>query len=127
MTDAPIGMPSRNLKFAIDFLARLTMGFCPVIVAISPVAASSEFELSIASPSPMLTMILSRIGNCIGLVYPNSRVSTGVTSDRYRDNRRGIIIVALPFELAIAGSLYRSDACAVFEFSPSDTTDFAGI
>ena len=31
VTMQPIGTPSRSLKFAIAFFARVTTGFCPVI------------------------------------------------------------------------------------------------
>ena len=41
VTLQPIGMPSRSLKPAIDFLARVITGFWPAISAISPTAAST--------------------------------------------------------------------------------------
>ena len=51
VTLTPIGMPSRSLKFATDFLALQTMGFWPVIVARSPEMESMTFALSFASPA----------------------------------------------------------------------------
>jgi hypothetical protein len=48
-------------------LARVTIGFWPVIVVRSPTAASSALALAIASPRPMLTTTLSTRGICMGL------------------------------------------------------------
>jgi len=53
-----MGTPSRSLKFAIDFLARVTMGFWPVMAWRSAVAKSMIFALSRPSPTPMLITIL---------------------------------------------------------------------
>ena len=38
VTMQPIGTPSRSLKFAIAFFARVTTGLCPVINVISATA-----------------------------------------------------------------------------------------
>jgi hypothetical protein len=46
-------------------LARVTIGFWPVIVVRSPTAASSAFALAIASPRPMLTTIFWSRGICM--------------------------------------------------------------
>ena len=60
-------MPSRSLKDAIDFLARLTFGFWPAMVASCSVAASSMLESCLASPTPMFRVILVIFGACIGV------------------------------------------------------------
>ena len=60
-------MPSRTLNWAIDLRARRMFGCCPVIVASCSVAASSTFESCLASPTPMLTVIFSIRGACIGV------------------------------------------------------------
>src|SRR5689334_11949553 len=79
VTLAPIGTPSRSLKFAIDFLARVTIGFCPVIACKSAVAKSMIFALSRPSPTPMLITILSRRGTDHTFAYPRSFMSAGTT------------------------------------------------
>ena len=66
VTFAPMGIPVRSRNWAMERLARVTIGFWPVIVARSPTAASSAFALAIASPRPMLTTIFSSRGTCIG-------------------------------------------------------------
>ncbi len=66
VTLAPIGIPVRSRNWAIERLARVTIGFCPVIWVRSPTAASSAFAFWIASPRPMLTTTFSRRGICIG-------------------------------------------------------------
>ena len=53
-----MGMPSRSLKLLIDFLARVTWGFCPVIAVMSFTAFSRLLALSMALPTPMFTTIL---------------------------------------------------------------------
>ena len=45
VTIAPIGMPSRTLNAAIDFFARVTTGFCPVIWPRSATAGSSSLDV----------------------------------------------------------------------------------
>ena len=66
---APIGMPARSLKAAIDFLARVTTGFWPEISVRSFTAASIALAFWIASPRPMLITILTNFGTCITLSY----------------------------------------------------------
>ena len=79
---APIGMPSRSLKFAIAFLARVTTGFCPLIAASSSTAESRSFGFCVASPSPMLSTIFSRRGTASAFLTPRSRMSAGAISLR---------------------------------------------
>ena len=45
MTLAPIALPSRSLKLAIDFFALVTSGFCPVMIVRSVTAPSSSDAL----------------------------------------------------------------------------------
>ena len=67
VTWQPIGMPSRSLNCAIDLRARVTEGFWPVIVVRSRTAPSISLESRAASPTPMLTTILVRLGTCMTL------------------------------------------------------------
>ena len=67
VTCAPMGMPSRSLNWATDFLARATAGFCPVMVDRSRTAPSMSLASRAASPTPMFTTILVRPGICITL------------------------------------------------------------
>ena len=67
VTLQPIGMCSRSLKLAIDFLARVTTGFWPVMTARSFAAASIFLPSWMASPTPMLMTILSSRGTCMAL------------------------------------------------------------
>ena len=62
----PIAMPSRSLKPAIDFLARVTTGFWPAIKVMSPTAASTFLRSPVPSPTPMLRTTLVSRGTCIG-------------------------------------------------------------
>ena len=72
VTLQPTFCPSRSLNAATDLRARMTIGRWPAIRAISS-AATSIFLLSwVASPTPMLTTILTRRGISIGFLYPNS-------------------------------------------------------
>jgi hypothetical protein len=64
---APIGMPSRNLKVAIDLRARVMTAFWPAISPRSAAAAFTFFESLMPSPTPMLSTTLSSRGTCIGL------------------------------------------------------------
>ncbi len=72
-----MGTPSRSLKFAIDFFARVTIGLCPVIDWRSAVAKSSTLAFSRPSPTPMLITTFSTRGTCHGFVYPRSFMSAG--------------------------------------------------
>ena len=68
VTLQPIGWLALNLKAAIDFLDFVTNGFCPVIAVKSFTASSSNLELAVASPTPILITIFSICGTCITLV-----------------------------------------------------------
>jgi hypothetical protein len=65
VTVRPTGMPSRSLKAATDLRARRTLGFWPAMSASCACAASSIFESCLASPTPMLSVILLSRGACI--------------------------------------------------------------
>ena len=67
VTDTPTGIPSRTLKEAIDLRARRMLGCWPAIVASCSSAASSIFVSCFASPTPMLRVIFSSVGACIGV------------------------------------------------------------
>ena len=58
----PMLSPFLNLKPAIDFFALVTTGFCPVIRERSSIALFMTFESVTASPTPILTTILSSLG-----------------------------------------------------------------
>ena len=61
----PIGMFSRILKFAIALRVRVTIGFWPAILVMSPTANSMFFLSLTASPTPMLSVILVMRGTCM--------------------------------------------------------------
>jgi len=61
-------------------LAFVTIGFWPVIIVMSPMAASRAFAFDRASPRPMLTTILLSFGTSIGLPYENCFWRAGTTS-----------------------------------------------
>ena len=65
VTLAPMGMPSRSLKLATDFLALVMTAFWPVMVVRSFTTASSTLAFSRASLQPTLTTIFSRRGICM--------------------------------------------------------------
>ena len=79
VTQTPMGMFLRSLKLEIDFRARVTIAFWPVIWPNSLAAASSTLMFSIASPNPMLITIFCKRGTCMSLVYPNSFFRAGST------------------------------------------------
>src|SRR3989454_223588 len=62
VTAQPIACPSRRLKFAIAFLARVTPGRWPVIAASSATAASRPLGFLGASPIPTFTTIFTSLG-----------------------------------------------------------------
>ena len=68
VTLAPITMPSRSLKPAMEVRALVGSGFWPVIAPRSFSADWVFLESLTASPIPMLTTILSSLGICISLV-----------------------------------------------------------
>src|SRR5208283_442765 len=83
VTLQPIAWPSRTLNVATDFLALVTAGFCPVIFAISAVAASMTFLSATASPTPMLTVTLTMRGTCMLFLSPSLVLSSGTIFSRY--------------------------------------------
>src|SRR5207249_8533311 len=89
VTLAPIDIPARSLKAAIDLRARVIAGFCPVMIARSATAASRSFASRTASPTPMFTTIFSRRGTRMGFGRPSSRWRPGSTSLRYHSCSRG--------------------------------------
>ena len=80
VTLQPIGMPSRSLKPAIDFFALVISGRWPAMIASCSTASSSAFEFCLASPTPMLSVILLRRGSCMGERYAKRSWSTSRTS-----------------------------------------------
>src|SRR5271168_4945317 len=76
-------MPLRILKLAIDFLARVMIGFCPVIWPSSTAAVSSSLAFWLASPSPMLTVIFCSFGTAILFSQPKRFISAGTVSLLY--------------------------------------------
>ena len=68
VTMAPTSMALRTLKVAMDFFAFVRTGLRPVIWLISAVAESRSFLFTMASPRPMLTMILESRGICMTLL-----------------------------------------------------------
>src|SRR5882672_8175883 len=93
VTAQPIGMPLRILKFAMDFLARVMMAFWPVIWPSSCAAVSSSFAFWLASPRPMLTVILATLGTAMMFFQPKRFISAGVVSLRYLSCNRLFIFL----------------------------------
>ena len=62
VTRAPIGIPSRSLNAAIDFVARRICERWPAIVESSSMALSSAFASVFASPTPMFSVIFETRG-----------------------------------------------------------------
>ena len=75
MTRAPIGMPSRSLKLAIDFRALRTCARWPAIIVSSSIAPSSAFVSVFASPTPMLSVIFETRGTRMTDSKPSSSLS----------------------------------------------------
>ena len=75
----PIGIPSLILKFATDFLALVTKGFCPDINVMSSTALSKIFLSFKASPTPIFRVILVTLGTAITEFKPNFSLSSGTT------------------------------------------------
>jgi len=82
VTLMPIGLPVRSLNCEIERRARVTIGFWPVIIVMSPTAASIALAFWRASPSPTLTTIFETLGTSIGLPYSNCLRRAGTTSAR---------------------------------------------
>src|SRR4051812_16946791 len=89
VTLAPMALPSRSLKPAIDFLARVTNGFWPVMTVRSDTACSSSDDWATAPPTPMLTTIFSTLGTSMTLPSPSCCCSAARISSLYRRLRRG--------------------------------------
>src|SRR4030042_6290683 len=83
-----MGWPFLSLKDEMDFLARPMPGSVPVIRASSALAVSRSLMFWMASPTPTLTMILSRRGTAVICVMPSSFWSSGTTSFRYLSYKR---------------------------------------
>ena len=77
MTRAPIGIPSRSLKAAIDFRARLIWARWPAISVSWSAAFSSAFAFVFASPTPMFTVIFATRGTCMTDESGSSSLSLG--------------------------------------------------
>ena len=60
-----MGMPSRSLKEAMDFLARVTTAFCPAMAVSSATASSISLLFWLAAPRPMFREIFSMPGSCM--------------------------------------------------------------
>src|SRR5258708_7318613 len=94
VTAQPMGMPLRILKFAIDFLARVMMAFCPVICPSSCAAVSNSLTFWLASPRPMFTVTFCSLGTAIMFFQPKCFISAGTVSFRYFSCNR-LFIAAL--------------------------------
>src|SRR6266849_1686302 len=90
-----MGMPLRILKFAMDFFARVMMGFCPVIWPSSTAAVSSNLAFWLASPRPMLTVTFCTRGTAMIFFQPKRFISAGTVSFRYFSCNR--LFIAFPY------------------------------
>src|SRR6202453_2892146 len=95
VTMAPMGMPSRTLKAAMDFLALVVTGFWPVIAARSATRGSMILTFWVASPRPMLMTIFSSLGIAMALVMLSSLPSACLISFSYFSFRRAAMICLL--------------------------------
>ena len=78
VTLAPMALPSRSLKPAIDFLARVTIGFWPVmIVEVGDGALEQRLAWPTAAPTPMLMTIFSSRGTSMTLPSPSASLQLG--------------------------------------------------
>ena len=68
VTLAPIAMPSRSLKVAIDLRDLVTTGFWPVIAVRSATAPSTALRSLTASPTPMLMHDLVELRHLEGVL-----------------------------------------------------------
>ena len=82
VTLQPMARPSRSLNEAIDLRDLQISGFWPVILVMSPTAASITLRSATASPTPMLTVILVIFGTSMGLASCKSALSLGTTVSR---------------------------------------------
>jgi hypothetical protein len=72
---APMALPSRSLKPAIERLALVTSGFWPAMVVRSRTAPSSSAGDCTAAPTPMLRTIFSKRGTSMMLPSPSASLS----------------------------------------------------
>src|SRR5271154_7246306 len=109
VTIAPIGIPSRTLKAAMDFLALVVTGFWPAIAARSATRGSMILTFWVASPRPMLITIFSSFGITIAFVMPSSFAIADLISVLYLSLKRAAMIALFAFstapELAPAGGV----------------------
>src|SRR5256885_10311109 len=89
VTLQPTAIPSRRLKFAIAFLARVTTGCWPVMAASSATAASSPLGFLVASPMPTLSTIFTSFGIWCAFFRPNCCANFGRTFCSYHSGSRG--------------------------------------
>ena len=83
VTLAPIALPSRSLKPAIDFLALVTIGFWPVMMReVGDRALEQRRPAAVAWPTPMLMTIFSSRGTSMTLPSPSSLLERGPGSRR---------------------------------------------
>src|ERR1700730_17992446 len=110
VTIAPMGMPSRTLKAAIDFFALVVTGFWPAMAARSATRGSMILTFWVASPRPMLMTIFSSFGIAIALVMPSSLARADLISVLYFSLKRAAMSALFAFStvpgLAPAG-VYR--------------------
>src|SRR5262245_45050917 len=112
VTFAPIGTPSRSLKFAIDFLALVMTGRWPAISCRSAVAKSRILAFSRPSPTPMLMTTFSSRGTWYGFVNPRSFMTAWTIVLAYISLSRGLVWpvpLGRPLATAAPGA-----ACAPF-------------
>src|SRR6202789_178467 len=92
VTMAPIGMPSRTLKAAMDFLALVVTGFWPAMAARSATRGSMILTFWVASPRHMLMTIFSSLGIAMALVMLRSLPSACLISLSYFSFNRAAMI-----------------------------------
>src|SRR5882757_6709372 len=93
VTMAPMGIPSRTLKAAMDFLALVVTGFWPAMAARSATSGSMILTFWVASPRPMLMTIFSSLGIAMALVMLSSLPSDCLISVSYFCLSRAAMIV----------------------------------
>src|ERR1700736_4598758 len=128
VTMAPMGIPSRTLKAAMDFLALVVTGFWPAMAARSATRGSMILTFWVASPRPMLMTIFSSLGIAIALVMLSSLARACLISVSYFSLNRAAMI-ALRFlhgsgvgtvswgEPEVQGLGVRDEGLAYFFFS----------
>src|SRR5580692_6732386 len=112
VTAQPIGMPLRILKFAMDFFARVMIGFWPLIWPSSTAAVSSSLAFWLASPRPMLSVTFCSLGTAMTLSQPKRFMSAGTVSLLYFSCNR-LFIASLPLPRVVASCLL-IERCVAF-------------